>query len=236
MHSHTEPSGPPQAIEVENLTKRYGTGPGATLALRGVTFGIDHASFVAITGPSGCGKSTLLNIVGALDRPTSGKVWIDGLDVSGLSNLALAKMRNKKLGFVFQDFNLIRRMSAAENVELPLLIAGLPSTDRRRRALALLKILGIDSSDKPVHQFSGGEQQRIAVARALANDPAIVLGDEPTGNLDSENTEIMMEILEDLNGKYRKTLVIISHNPEVARRAQRVISMRDGRVERIIAN
>jgi len=188
---------------------------------------------VSIIGPSGSGKTTLLNLLGALDRPTSGKVFIDGTDISRLSNAELAKVRNKKLGFVFQDFNLISRMSAGENVELPLLIEGVSREERRRRARILLDRFGLGSkSDRNVNKLSGGERQRVAVARALANDPAIILADEPTGNLDTKNTDVMMEFMHQLNAEFGKTVVIITHNPDVAKRAKRLISIRDGQIER----
>ena len=188
---------------------------------------------MSIIGPSGSGKTTLLNLLGALDRPTSGKVFIDGTDISRLSNAELANVRNKKLGFVFQDFNLISRMSAGENVELPLLIEGVSREERRRRARILLDRFGLGSkSDRNVNKLSGGERQRVAVARALANDPAIILADEPTGNLDTKNTDVMMEFMHQLNAEFGKTVVIITHNPDVAKRAKRLISIRDGQIER----
>jgi putative ABC transport system ATP-binding protein len=221
------------SIQAVDLGKRYGSGPTATVALHNVNFEVWKGEFVAIIGPSGSGKTTLLNLLGALDRPTTGRVFIDGIDISKLSNLELAKVRNRKLGFVFQDFNLISRMSAAENVELPLLIEGISSDERRRRARALLDRFGLRSkADTNVNKLSGGERQRVAVARALANDPAIVLADEPTGNLDTKNTEVMMEFIRQLRDEFGKTVVIITHNPEVARRAKRIISIRDGQIER----
>ena len=221
------------AVQAVDLIKRYGTGPDATFALRGVSFVIRKGEFMAIIGPSGSGKTTLLNLLGALDRPTSGKVFIDGIDVSKLPNAELARVRNSKLGFVFQDFNIISRMSAAENVELPLLIEGVPKEVRRRRVMALLDRFGLASkAQRNVNKLSGGERQRVAVARALANDPAIVLADEPTGNLDTKNTEVMMEFMKQLNGEFGKTVVIITHNPDVANRAERIIAIRDGAIER----
>jgi len=216
-----------------NLGKRYGSGATSTIALENVNFEVKRGEFVSIIGPSGSGKTTLLNLLGALDRPTTGKVFIDGIDVSRLPNSELAKVRNKKLGFVFQDFNLISRMSAGENVELPLLIEGVPSRERSRRAKELLDRFGLGpKSDRNVNKLSGGERQRVAVARALANNPAIVLADEPTGNLDTKNTEIMMEFMRQLNSELGKTVLVITHNPEVAKRADRLIAIRDGRIER----
>jgi len=216
-----------------DLGKRYGSGTTSTVALHNVNFDVKKGEFVAIIGPSGSGKTTLLNLLGALDRPTSGRVFIDGIDVSKLSNADLAKVRNRKLGFVFQDFNLLSRMSAEENVELPLLIEGVPKEVRRQRAMALLGRFGLGAkADRNVNKLSGGERQRVAVARALANDPTIVLADEPTGNLDTRNTEVMMDFMKQLNETYGKTVVIITHNPDVAAKARRVISIRDGSIER----
>ncbi len=225
------------AIQVVDLKKRYGTGEDAVFALRGMSFSIKHGEFVAIVGPSGCGKTTLLNILGALDRPTSGKVYIDGIDISRLGNKDLALVRSRKLGFVFQDFNLLSRMSVIENVELPLFIAGADPAFTRRRSIALLARLGIaQKANRNVNNISGGERQRAAVARALANDPKIVLADEPTGNLDTKNTEMMMNLMKQLNQEFKKTLVVITHNPDVAAHAQRVISIRDGSIVEIRKN
>jgi len=221
------------SILAVNLGKRYGSGPTATTALHNVNFTVREGEFVSIIGPSGSGKTTLLNLLGALDRPSTGKVYIDGIDVSKLPNAELAMIRNKKLGFVFQDFNLISRMSAGENVELPLLIEGISGEERARRARVLLDRFGIGSKcDRNVNKLSGGERQRVAVARALANDPPIVLADEPTGNLDTKNTEVMMEFMRQLNSEFGKTVVIITHNPEVAKNAKRIIAIRDGQIER----
>ena len=221
------------SIQAVDLGKRYGSGLASTVALHNINFRVERGEFVSIIGPSGSGKTTLLNLLGALDRPTTGKVFIDGTDISKLPNSELAKVRNKKLGFVFQDFNLISRMSAGENVELPLLIEGIPGDERRRRARTLLDRFGLGAkSDRNVNKLSGGERQRVAVARALANDPAIILADEPTGNLDTKNTEVMMEFMRQLNVEFGKTVVIITHNPDVAGRAKRLISIRDGQIER----
>jgi putative ABC transport system ATP-binding protein len=202
-----------------------------------VSFSVGNGEFVAIVGPSGCGKTTLLNILGALDRPTSGKVYIDGIDISKLANKDLAIVRSRKLGFVFQDFNLLSRMSVVENVELPLFIAGADPALSRKRSMSLLSRLGIaQKANRNVNNISGGERQRVAVARALANDPKIVLADEPTGNLDTKNTELMMNLMKQLNQDFGKTLVVITHNPEVASHAQRVISIRDGSIVEIKEN
>jgi len=225
------------AIRVVDLRKKYGGGDDAVFALRGMSFSIERGEFVAIVGPSGCGKTTLLNILGALDRPTSGKVYIDGIDISKLGNKELALIRSRKLGFVFQDFNLLSRMTVVQNVELPLLIAGADPVKSRSRSMSLLSRLGIaQKASRNVNNISGGERQRVAVARALANDPKIVLADEPTGNLDTKNTDMMMALMASLHKDFGKTLVIITHNPEVASHAERVISIRDGSIVEIREN
>ena len=219
------------AIEVVDLVKKYGSGESLTFALKNVSFSIAKGEFVSIIGPSGSGKSTLLNLMGALDRPSSGKVLIDGVDLSKQSNSSLAKLRNGKIGFVFQSFNLLSRMTVQGNVELPLTIAGLSPKDRKEKALHVLDQFGI--AGKATHKpatLSGGEQQRVAVARALVTNPSIILADEPTGNLDTKNTEIMMEVLEELHEKTHKTIVMITHNTLLANRTQRAISIRDGEI------
>ncbi len=225
---------PPQAIEVVDLVKRYGAGESETYALRNVSFSVAKGDFVSIIGPSGSGKSTLLNMIGALDRPTSGKVFIDGVDISRLRNSELAKIRNKKIGFVFQSFNLLNRISVRDNVELPLAIYGVSEKQRRKISTRLLNQFGIASkAGNTPNQLSGGEQQRVAVARALANDPSLILADEPTGNLDTTNTEIVMEILENLHEQTGKTIVIITHNIELAKRTRRGIVIRDGQIDEV---
>jgi putative ABC transport system ATP-binding protein len=217
------------AIEAVNLVKKYGTGAGITYALKGVSFSIAQGDFVSIIGPSGSGKSTLLNLLGALDRPSSGKVLIDGVDLSKLSNTALANLRNRKIGFVFQSFNLLPRITARQNVELPLNLAGVTEKKRKETAIRLLGQFGLAKKvDSKPNTLSGGEQQRVAVARALASDPAIILADEPTGNLDTKNTEGVMEVLEELHDMTHKTIVIITHNIELAKRTKRVIAIKDG--------
>ncbi len=221
-------------LEVVDLTKIYSEGTEAeTVALDGVSFKVPDGDYIAIIGPSGSGKSTLMNQIGALDRPTSGRVVIDGVNISELSSAQLAEIRNQKIGFVFQSFNLINRISAVENVEIPLLVTSMSPKHRRERAIAMLEQMGLGNKvNKRPNQLSGGEQQRVAVARALANDPKIILGDEPTGNLDTKNTEHVMEILEQFHRDVGKTLVLITHNMEVANRAKRIISIRDGKIER----
>ncbi len=233
-----EGAGARTVLEAVDLTRVYAAGSGAeTYALHGVSFKVREGDFTAIIGPSGSGKSTLLNLIGALDRPSSGSVLIDGVDVSRLSNMELAKVRNKKIGFVFQSFNLIRRLTAIENVEVPLLVAGTPPTERRSVAMGLLEEFGISSrADHKPNELSGGEQQRVAVARSLAANPLVVLADEPTGNLDTKNTDLVMDILEKLNKDLRKTLVVITHNTEVAYRSKKIITMRDGKIEKEVRN
>lgn len=217
-------------IKVEDVTRVYGSGPSAVEALAGVSLQIEAGEFVAIMGPSGSGKSTLMHILGCLDKPTSGTYYLDGKEVSAFSGNELAFLRRRRIGFVFQRFNLLPRLSAAENVELPLLYAGVPASRRRETVAALLAQVGLAgrARHRP-NELSGGEAQRVAVARALANDPAIILADEPTGNLDSKSEVELMELFVRLNAGGR-TVVVVTHEPEVARYARRVIQIRDGRV------
>lgn len=218
------------AIYLESVTKVYG-GAVPTVALDNVTLGVRRGEFVSIVGPSGSGKSTLLHIMGALDRPTSGRVYIAGLDVSRLPDPELSKVRNRYIGFVFQAFNLITRMSVIENVELPLVARGVRAPERRRRAMEALRILGIDHLWAKSPRFlSGGEQQRVAIARALAQDPEFILADEPTGNLDSRNSEVVMRALMDVNRRAGKTVVMVTHNMELAAMTDKIYRIRDGRI------
>ncbi|MEM2886228.1 MAG: ABC transporter ATP-binding protein [Thermoproteota archaeon] len=223
----------PAVIETENLTKTYAIGRVETPALRGVTMRVEKGEFLSIVGPSGSGKSTLLNLLGALDKPTSGTVRIDGTDISKLDDNRLAELRNRKIGFVFQSFNLIARISALRNVEMPLLVTKLPRSEIRSRALEKLEAVDLaDKADRKPSELSGGEQQRVAVARALVTEPSILLGDEPTGNLDTKNTANIVNLLKELNERTGKTFLIITHNMEVAKKTRRIIYLRDGMIDK----
>lgn len=218
-------------IVVEQLTKVYDLGEVRVEALRGVNVRVERGECVAIMGASGSGKSTFLNILGCLDHPSAGRYLLDGLDVSQMSSDQLADVRNKKIGFVFQSFNLLARTSAVENVELPLLYNGTESRDRRARALAALKATGLEGrAEHQPSQLSGGQQQRVAIARALVNRPAIILADEPTGNLDSQTSSEIMGIMQTLNAQQGITIILVTHELDIAQYAKRVIVFKDGLV------
>ena len=217
-------------IEIRDVIKRYGVGEAAIFALAGVSMTISPGEYVAIMGPSGSGKSTLMNILGALDEVTSGNYLLDGINISQLGERELSIVRGRKIGFVFQSFNLIPRMSALSNVELPLAYQGLKSKERRIRALKALELVGL--SDRLKHEpneLSGGQQQRVAVARALVTRPSLLLADEPTGALDSKSTSDLLDLFDQVN-RAGRTVVVITHEAEVAARAKRVVSMRDGKI------
>jgi putative ABC transport system ATP-binding protein len=217
-------------IRTENLSKVYTTGSVPTPALRGVSLAIARGSFTAIVGPSGHGKSTLMHILGGLDRPSEGSVYIAGVEVGGMDNAGLARLRAGKIGFVFQFFNLLQNFTALENVETAMMLAGVPEREQAERAAALLAQVGLagKAGARP-GQLSGGQQQRVAIARALANDPDILLMDEPTGNLDSAAEAEIMAILLALRD-HGKTVVVVTHNDEIAGKADHVVRVRDGRV------
>jgi len=217
-------------VRLEDVTKVYRMGEVELRALAGVTLEIQAGDFTAIMGASGSGKSTMMNLLGCLDRPTTGRYLLDGQDISSLSNDELARLRNRTLGFVFQSFNLLARTSALENVELPLLYSGVPAAERRQRAEESLQRVGLgDRIDHHPNQMSGGQQQRVAIARALVNRPRILLADEPTGNLDSRTSEDVMALFQDL-GRTGITVLLVTHEPDIAAYAARVITMRDGLV------
>ncbi len=217
-------------IKVEDLWKIYQLGEVQVEALRGVSFEIEEGEFVAVMGPSGSGKSTLLNILGCLDRPTRGRYFLDGQEVSQLNENQLAQIRNQKIGFVFQTFNLLPRLTALQNVELPLIYAGVPSQKRKEQAIKSLEAVGLE--DRVHHypnQLSGGQQQRVAIARALVNNPSIILADEPTGNLDTRSSEEIMYILQGLN-REGKTIILVTHERDIASHTRRILHFRDGQL------
>jgi putative ABC transport system ATP-binding protein len=220
-------------IRLEHVHKVYHMGEIEVPALRGVSLEVLPGEFVAIMGASGSGKSTLLNLLGCLDRPTKGKYFLDGVDASGLSRDEQADIRNRKIGFVFQGFNLLRRTSALENVELPLLYSNIPTTECIRRAKDALAIVGLAGREGSYpNQLSGGQQQRVAIARALVNTPSLVLADEPTGNLDSRTSVDVMTVFQRLNTEQGMTIVLVTHELDIAQFANRIVVVRDGRIKR----
>ena len=223
------------ALKVENLYKVFESAGGKVIALRKISFTVNKGEFVSIVGPSGSGKSTLLNMLGALDKPSFGKIFIGGIDVFSLKDNMIANMRNNLIGFIFQSFNLINRTTVQRNVEIPSIIAGMGAKERASRSIRLLNILGIGdkAKQKPVN-LSGGQQQRVAIARSLINNPTIILADEPTGNLDTKTGNEVFELLKLLSKKYGRTIILITHNPELAELTDRSIFIKDGQIEKEI--
>ncbi|MGC2575329.1 MAG: ABC transporter ATP-binding protein [Candidatus Nitrosopolaris sp.] len=224
-------------LKVENLSKVYVSAMGRVVSLRNVSFSVSRGEFVSVVGPSGSGKSTLLNMIGALDRPTSGKVFLDGIDITSLNDSQIATVRNNTLGFIFQSYNLINRTTILKNVEFPGITGGMSDGDRTRRALKLLNFLGIkDKARYKPTNLSGGQQQRVAIARALMNDPKIILADEPTGNLDTKTGQDVFNLMTMLSREFKRTIIMVTHNPELAAATDRAIHIRDGSIEKEVVN
>jgi len=224
-------------LQTVNLTKVFNSSVVKVVALKNVNISIRKGEFVSIVGPSGSGKSTLLNLLGALDRPTRGQVLIDGIDVFSLNDADVARVRNKKIGFIFQSYNLIDRTTVINNVEIPSIITGMPKERRANRARKILKLLGIeDKADFKPSVLSGGQQQRVAIARALMNNPSVIFADEPTGNLDTKTGQEVFDLLRDLSHKYNRTILMVTHNPELSEATDRSIYIRDGMIEKEVVN
>jgi len=218
-------------IKVKNINKSYITGDNSFNALYNVSLTIDAGEFVSIMGPSGSGKSTFMNILGCLDKPTSGKYFLDGIDVITLNRDELATVRNEKIGFVFQGFNLIPRTSAVENVELPMIYKKIPQKERKQKTLEVLESVGLLGREYHLpNQLSGGQQQRIAIARAIVNDAPIILADEPTGNLDTKTSYEIMDLFVKLNRESKKTIILVTHEPDIAKYSNRIIRFKDGQL------
>ena len=219
------------ALEIRNLSKIYESAAGKTVALNRINLSIKHGEFVSIVGPSGSGKSTLLNLIGALDRPTRGEILIGGVDIFSQNDSKIAYIRNKMIGFIFQSYNLVNRMNVQKNVELPAIISEMPPSSRKKLSLKILEILGIaDKANQKPYNLSGGQQQRVAIARSLINNPTIILADEPTGNLDTKTGTEIFDLLKMLSHKFHKTIIMVTHNSELAKLTDRVINIVDGRI------
>lgn len=224
-------------MELKNVFKIFESPAGESLVLKDINFKINRGEFISIVGPSGSGKSTLLNIIGGLDKPTSGEVIINGLNILSLNESEIAQMRNNLIGFIFQSFNLINRTSVQKNIEIPAIIMGMNKNLRHYRSQKLLELLGIkDKTEYKPMDLSGGQQQRVAIARALINDPTIILADEPTGNLDTKTGEEVFGLLKMLTNKYKKTIIMVTHNQELAVETDRTIFIRDGKIEKELIN
>ena len=220
-----------EILRVENLNKTYGKGENQVKAVDNISFSIEKGEFVAIMGTSGSGKSTCMNMLGTLDKPTTGEYYLDGIDVFSLDANKLADIRNTKIGFIFQGFNLISRTSALDNVCLPMIYKGLPENERYQRAREALKIVGLETKENNMpSQMSGGQQQRVAIARAIVNDAPLILADEPTGNLDTKTSIDVMEFFVNLNEKHGKTVVLVTHEPDIAEYTKRIIKFKDGQI------
>ena len=225
------------ALETRHLTKIFDSTAGKVIALRDINFIVKKGEFVSIMGPSGSGKSTLLNIIGALDRPTSGKVIINGYDIFSLGSSEIAIMRNRLIGYIFQSYNLVNRSTVKINVKLPAIIAGMPADEADFRAMKILEELGIaDKAKQKPSNLSGGQQQRVAIARCLINNPAIILADEPTGNLDTKTGQDIFDMLKELTNKFKRTIILVTHNPELAASTDRTVIIKDGQIDKEIIN